>query len=711
MKTISDVIDLVKTYDEGCDCELIQKAYEYAERSHDGVLRKSGEPYIIHPIEVAYILAELECDSETIAASLLHDVIEDTEHVYDDIAEEFGETVADLVDGVTKITKLNYTSAERQQVETYRKMFVAMAKDIRVILIKLADRLHNMRTLDAMSPAKQKIKSRETLDIYAPIAHRLGIYTIKMELEDLSLKYLEPEKYRELIEKVAQSRSERQEFIQKLIDTLADKLDDENISYDIYGRPKHFYSIYKKMEGGKSFEEIYDLFAIRVLVESVNDCYAVLGWVHTLWKPMPNRIKDYIAMPKSNKYQSLHTTVIGPGNKPFEIQIRTYEMHRVAEYGIAAHTLYKEGTKGADELGEWLRWLQDIKDMESEDLEEIKHDLAMDEIFVYTPKGKVIELPKDSTPIDFAYRIHSDIGNKCIGAKVNGKIVPLNHKLKTTDFVEIITKADSKGPNRDWLNFAVSNHARAKIRAFFRKAAKEENVAKGKAMMERELKNHKLTLNDIMKPEYLDFISDRFNATGWDDLFSSIGYGGLRVRYVLGRIIERFPNDFEKEEAKPVIVKAPKDDQSHMVHIQGNNDFAVKFAKCCMPVPGDPIIGYITRGRGVSVHRSDCVNMLHSTEKDRFISVDWINKSQSQSTKNKFASELMIRAVDRNKLLSDVATLISNEGVSISGISSRIMKDSTVNMNIDVVISDTEQLERLMAKIELIENIISVYRI
>ncbi len=710
MSTIYDVVELMKKYDKDCDTNLVMKAYEFAEDSHEGVFRKSGEPYIIHPVEVAYILAGLECDAETIAASLLHDVIEDTDHDYDEIKELFGETVANLVDGVTKITKLNYTSAERQQVETYRKMFVAMAKDIRVILIKLADRLHNMRTLDAMSPAKQKIKSRETLDIYAPIAHRLGIYTIKMELEDLAFRYLEPEKYRDLIKRVAETKAERQEFVNTLIDTLSEKLEAENTEFSISGRPKHFYSIYKKMEGGKAFEEIFDLIAIRVLVDTPADCYAVLGWVHTLWKPMPNRIKDYIAMPKSNKYQSLHTTVIGPGNKPFEIQIRTYEMHKVAEYGIAAHSLYKEGAKGADELGEWLRWLQDIRDMDSEDLEEIKHDLEMDEIFVYTPKGKVIELPADATPIDFAYRIHSDIGNKCIGAKVNGKIVPLNHKLKTTDFVEIITKADSKGPSRDWLTFVVSNHARSKIRAFFRKAAKDENIIKGRDMVERELKNNKLTLGDIMKNEYLDFICDRFNVSGWDDLFSSIGYGGLRVRYVLGRIIERFPQDFPQEEVKPTLVKAPKSEKDNVVHIQGNNDFAVKFAKCCMPVPGDPIIGYITRGRGVTVHRADCVNMLHSDEKDRFISVDWIDKPAS-AKKSQFSSELVIRAIDRNKLLSDVATLISNEGVSISGISSRIMKDSTVNMNIDVVISDTEQLDRLMAKLELIQNVLSVHRI
>lgn len=713
-KTIDDVISLVQTYSKDADTNLILRAYDYARDAHSGTLRRSGEPYITHPVQIAYILAGLESDVETIAAGLLHDVVEDTANTTDDITREFGSEIAYLVDGVTKITKLNFNTETTDQVETFRKMFVAMAKDVRVIIIKLADRLHNMRTLGSMPPEKQRKKSMETLDIYAPIAHRLGIYTMKMEFEDLSLKYLYPEKYEEIVGLVNQFLTERQEYINALIGILSERLERESIKFEIFGRPKHYYSIYKKMQSGKAFSEIFDLIAVRVLVDTENDCYAVLGWVHTLWKPIPGRIKDYIAMPKQNKYQSLHTTVIGPGGKPVEIQIRTYDMHRVAEYGIAAHAQYKEGNKGPDELGEWLRWLLEIKEIgqevkdSDEFMDDVKKDLIAEEVFVYTPKGKVIELPAGATPIDFAYRIHSDVGNKCTGAKVNGKIVPLSYKLKTADFVEIITSPTSKGPSRDWLSVAISAHARSKIRAFFRKADKEENVTKGKDMLEREIRAEHLNTSDIIRNEYQDFICERFNVLSWDDLFSAIGYGGIRPKYVVQRIIERFAANFAAEESAPVLAKVPKTDTSRAVHIQGHSDLDVKFAKCCRPVPGDPIIGYITRGRGVSVHRADCVNILNSTETDRFIDVHWLT---SDNNREKFSSELLIKAIDRPRLISDVSTLIGNEGINISGISSRTGRDSIVVMNIDVIVTNTHQLDRLVEKLGSISNVIGIYRV
>ena len=714
MRTIQDVIDLVVKYNPSADTELIRHAYDYAEKAHASQTRLSGEPYITHPLEIAYILAGLQMDTATIAAGLLHDVVEDTKYSYEDIKREFGAEVADLVDGVTKIAKLEYTNKEDQQVDSFRKMFIAMANDVRVIIIKLADRLHNMRTLGAMRHDKQVQKSMETLDIYAPIAHRLGIFKIKMEFEDLALRYLEPEKYEELVKMVAQKRSEREKYIDDLIKILEDKLNSEGIRYEIAGRPKHFFSIYKKMMGGKNFNEIYDLTAIRVIVENVNDCYAVLGWVHTLWKPIPGRIKDYIAMPKPNMYQSLHTTVIGPGGSPFEIQIRTSEMHRIAEYGIAAHWKYKEGKRGSDELGQRLRWLWELKELEQEVkdsdefMEAVKKDLYTDEVFVFTPKGKVIELPKGATPIDFAYRIHSDIGNKCVGARVNNKMVPLTYKLKTGDIVEVVTSPTSKGPSRDWLGVVVSTHARNKIRTYFRKADREENILKGKDLMERELKHQRLAPGAIIRPEYTDFVYKRFNVASWDDLYSAIGYGGVRPGYIIQRIKENFIADFPVPEAKPNLVSAPKNAGERAVHVQGHSDLAIKFARCCMPVPGDNIIGYITRGRGITVHRADCINVKNSDETDRLIEVNWID---STSPREKFSAEILVKAVDRQKLLSDITTIIGNEGISISGITSRTQKDETVNMNIDIVISNTKQVDSLIGKLSGISNVISVYRI
>ncbi len=710
--TIDSVLEKVKKYNPSVDEKAIRNAYDFAFHAHENQTRFSGEAYITHPLAIADILADMQMDTPTIIAGLLHDVVEDTSYTYEDIEERFGSEVANLVDGVTKIAKFKFSSKEQEQIESFRKMFVAMASDIRIIIIKLSDRLHNMRTLSAMRADKQIQKATETLNIYAPIAHRLGMFNMKWEFEDLALRYLEPEKYHELTRSVVMKRQERESYIENVIGILREKLDKEGISCEIYGRPKHFYSIYKKMQSGKSFSDIYDLIAVRVIVDTVSDCYAVLGWVHTLWKPIPGRIKDYIAMPKPNMYQSLHTTVIGPGGSPFEIQIRTKEMHLVAEYGVAAHWKYKEGKKGSDELAEKLQWLMEIKELEKESegsedfVESVKTDLYTDEVFVFTPKGKVIEMPTGSTPIDFAYRIHTDIGNKCVGAKVHGKIVPLTYKLKTGDIVEIITSPQSKGPSRDWLNVVVSPQARNKIRAYFRKADREENVLRGKESLKRELKHLKIDQNKIINNKYEEFITKRFNVASWDDLFAAIGYGGIRAGYVIQRIKDRYKEDFI-EEAKPTTFKKPTGDKTRSVHIQGNVDLAVKFAHCCMPVPGDNIIGYITRGRGVTIHRADCINIKNSNETDRLIEVNWLEDYNSGS---EFVAKLVLNATDRTGIIADVASAISNEGISISALKSKTPEDGLAKMNIDVIVNTTRQVDLLVKKLENIKGVLSIYR-
>ena len=712
---VDKLLEKVSAYNPQADTALIRKAYELARDAHEGQNRYSGDPYIIHPLAVADILADMHMDQSTIIAGLLHDVIEDTPVTYQELCDTFGQEVADIVDGVTKITKFSFSSNEEAQIESYRKMFVSMASDVRVIIVKLCDRLHNMRTLYAMRPDKQIQKSHETLDIYAPIADRLGMFNIKWEFEDLALRYLEPEKYRELEDSVKLKRAEREQYIDNVIGILREKLVSEGITAEIYGRPKHFYSIYKKMQSGKSFSDIYDLIAVRVIVETVGDCYAVLGWVHTLWKPIPGRIKDYIAMPKPNMYQSLHTTVIGPGGSPFEIQIRTREMHLVAEYGIAAHWKYKEGKKGSDELAEKLQWLMEIKELEKESegaedfVESVKSDLLTDEVFVFTPKGKVFELPAGSTPIDFAYRVHTDVGNHCTGAKVHGKIVPLTYKLETGDIVEIITSSSSKGPSRDWLNIVVSPQARNKIRAFLRKNEREENVAKGKDAVKREAKHLHLEYNAIINTKYTDFICRRFNVLSWDDLFASIGYGGIRPGYVIQRIRERFPEDFAEVEEKRTLVKAPNTDSSKAVHVQGNSDLSVKFAHCWMPVPGDRIIGYITRGRGITVHRTDCVNMKNVDDLDRLISVDWIDESGSSD--NKFIVSLNITANDRKGILAEVTTAISDMGLDISALKTKPSQDGIARISTDVVVYSTSQVNALIAKLDRITDVVNIYRV
>lgn len=710
---IDDIIRLVKTYNPTADDKFIRGAYEFAALAHNGQNRLSGEPYITHPLAIAKILAELKMDTNTIVAGILHDVIEDTHYTYEDIEERFGKEVAQLVDGVTKIAKFQFYSKEQEQVESFRKMFVAMANDIRIIIIKLCDRLHNMRTLSSMREDKQVQKANETLNIYAPIANRLGISMIKWEFEDLAFRYLEPDEYHDLVNNVVLKRKEREEYIDNVIGILKAKMDEEGIDCDISGRPKHFYSIYKKMQSGRNFSEIYDLIAVRIIVNTVNDCYAALGWVHTLWKPIPGRIKDYIAMPKPNMYQSLHTTVLGPGGSPFEIQIRTNEMHLIAEYGIAAHWKYKEGKKGSDELAEKLHWLMELKELEEESegsddfVETVKTDLYNDEIFVFTPKGRVIELPLGSTPIDFAYRIHTDIGNKCSGARVNGKIVPLTYGLSTGEIVQIITSPISKGPSRDWLGVVKSPQAKSKIRAYFRKTDKDENIIKGKESFKRELKHYTLEYNDIVKNEYTDFTFKRFNVTSWEDLFAVIGYGGLRAGYVIQRIKDNYKKDFAEPETIN-LVKPPKSDKGRSVHIQGHSDLAVKFARCCMPVPGDHIIGYITRGRGITVHRADCINIQNSNERDRLIDVNWIEHT---SKDDRFTTELVLRSLDRKGLLADVSTAIGNEGINISGLNTKPDSDGIFTMHIDIVVDNAEQIETLIRKLSNIPDVLKVFRL
>jgi GTP pyrophosphokinase len=716
------IIEKIKKQELDVDIDLIKRAYELAEKAHKDQYRESGEPYLMHPVEVALITIELGLDTDTICAALLHDVVEDTEYTYEDIKNMFNPQIAFLVEGVTKLGKIEYKSKEEQQAENIRKMLVAMANDVRVILIKLADRLHNMRTLKYLPPHKQKEKAQETLDIFAPLAHRLGISKIKWELEDLCLRYLKPDEYYELVNKVQKKRGEREKELNEIIDILKNKLSQSGIIADIEGRPKHFYSIYRKMVyKNKTFDQIFDLLAIRVIVDTVRDCYAALGIVHTLWKPIPGRFKDYIAMPKPNMYQSIHTTVIGPGGQPFEIQIRTWEMHRTAEYGIAAHWKYKEGIT-SDDLGDRLKWLREIIEFQKqttdakEFMETVKIDLFSDEVFVFTPKGTVIDLPVDSTPIDFAYRIHTDIGNKCIGAKVNGKMVPLDYKLKTGDIVEIITSGTSKGPSRDWLNIAKSSQAKNKIKQYFKRIYKEENIEKGKELIEKELKRHKISYSDAMKSDIIDVVLKRFNYAQIDDLYATIGSGALSASLVVGKIKEELCKDKEKEEIKSVADFEPKkpiqrerkrEGVKQGIEVKGEKDLLVRFAKCCNPVPGDEIIGFITKGRGVSVHRKDCTNFKHlsEVEPERVIEARWTGEHTSS-----FVADIQIEATDRTGLLADITNTIVNTKVSVKAINARTNRKNTATIHLSLEVLNTEQLEKIMRDFRKLSGVIDVYR-
>ncbi len=721
-KNLDELISTLVKYHPDADVALVEKAYHFAERAHAGQMRKSGEPYFVHPLTVAGILAKLMLDPPTIAAGLLHDTVEDCEGVtLEVITQEFGQEVAVLVDGVTKLKRLDFSSRVEQQAESIRKMILAMSRDIRVVLIKLADRTHNMRTLKAQSPESQRRIAQETLDIYAPLAHRLGVYKIKQELEDLCLRYLDPDGYQNLIAKVGMKRAEREQNIQAVMQTLGEKIREMDIRFEIDGRPKHFYSIYRKMVlQHKPFEQIYDLIALRVLVDSVQDCYAVLGIVHTLWKQIPNRFKDYISMPKPNMYQSLHTTVVGENGMPFEVQIRTHEMHRIAEYGIAAHWRYKEGKQAADGLDNKLYWLRQILDWQNDmrDSEEfiksLKVDLFSDEIFVFTPKGEIVDLPKGATPIDFAYRIHSEVGNKCVGAKVNGRIVTLDTQLETGDFVEIITQQNSKGPSRDWLKIVKTSQAKAKIRNFYKKELKEENIASGKQMLEYEAKRQSANLSALMKAEYAEPILRKFSFADLDDLYAAVGCGGITATHVVTRLREE-----QRSHEKPLVPLTPrvpeavparggkssaKDDMG--IRVAGLPGCQVHFAKCCTPLPGDEIIGYITRGRGVTIHSRECVNVNTSHDPARWIEAEW-----SESTNSSYNGSIQILAADRSNLLADLMSYLSAQKVTVCALNARVNSNQTCTIELTLQVANKQELDWIIKQIAKRQDTIEIFRV
>ena len=710
----------VQKHHPGDSYLLVKKAYEFAENAHRGQIRKSGEPYFIHPVSVASILTDLMIDAPTIAAGFLHDTVEDCKDVtLDTIRTEFGDEVALLVDGVTKLDKIDFTDREEQKAESLRKMILAMSKDIRVVIIKLADRLHNMRTLRFQPEDRQKAIASETLDIFAPLAHRLGMNAIKQELEDLSFKYMNPEAYHEIAQKVGLRRAEREENIRMVIGELSEKLDAQGMHYEMDGRPKHLYSIYNKMTSqGKTFDQIYDLIAVRVLVDTVQDCYTVLGIVHTLWNQIPGRFKDYISVPKSNMYQSLHTTLIG-GRKmpfPFEIQIRTWEMHRIAEFGVAAHWRYKEGGSGEGDLDNKLYWLRQILDWQKETrdskefIDSLKTDLFSEEVLLFTPKGDIVSMQRGATPIDFAYRIHSGVGNHCVGAKVNGRIVPLETELETGDRVEVITSSNSKGPSMDWLKVVKTQQAKAKIRQFLKRELRGENVVKGRDMLDHEAKRRGVSLGALTKPEYYDGILKRYAFQELDDIYGAVGYGGIASAYVISRLIE----EQRKAEAPllPKVVEAPPQElQKHLgkpchgVYVKGESGMLVRFAKCCNPVPGDEIIGYITRGRGVTVHKADCPN-ASASEQERMVEVSWADTEGGA-----FNASLTIIAYDHVSLLGELALCIGNMDVPIMAVSAkRDEKHKTSVITVVLQVNCREQLDKVTKNLHNRSDIIEVYR-
>ena len=733
-----ELIEKIKTYHPSNDFSMVEKAYKLAVDAHKDQKRKSGEPYIIHPLKVAYILAELELDMETIVAGILHDIIEDTEYSYEDISNLFSEEIAALVDGVTKLGKLSYTTKEEAQAENYRKMFLAMAKDIRVILIKLADRLHNMRTLNYMTPEKQREKAQETLDIYAPLAHRLGISKIRSEMEDLCFKYLNPDAFDDLATKIQKKKEERDAFVQDMVKELQTKMDEAGIKGKVYGRTKHFFSIYKKMVNqNKTLDQVYDLFAIRALVDSVKDCYAVLGIVHTMYTPMPGRFKDYIAMPKPNMYQSLHNTLIGPHGQVFEVQIRTWEMHRTSEYGIAAHWKYKEGK--ANEKGTkaskkeeaklaWLRqimeWQQDMSD-NKEYLDTIKLDLNIftTQVYAFTPQGDVIQLSKDSTPIDFAYMIHSAVGNKMVGARVNNKIVPLDHKIQNGDIIEIITSQNSKGPNRDWLAIVKTAQARTKIKQWFKREEKEENIIRGREMILADMKKKGFQPQDLLRPEWQEIVVVKYDFKNWDALLAAVGYGGLKEGQVVNRLKDEYLKekrktqtaedalkDFEKTiDDKPV----KKHKSKSGIIVEGIGDVAVRFSKCCSPVPGDEIVGFVTRGRGVTIHRTDCINVINlsNEERGRLINAEWDAHFARGDMNTSYLAELRVTANDRVGLILEISRQLADDDISVKGFNVRTTKDMLAIFNITIEIKTKEQLERVVKRLKALKDIVEVERV
>ncbi len=715
-------IRLVEKLKNDCsdnELRLLEMAYKVSKSAHDGQQRVSGDPFIIHPVEVANILADLEMDITSIVAALLHDTIEDTTCTYEEIKKQFGAEVADLVDGVTKIGKIQFTSKEEEQAENFRKMFLAMAKDIRVILIKLADRLHNMRTLKYKPSEKRIATSRETLEIYAPLAHRLGIFKIKWELEDICMRYLKPEIYYDLVEKISKKRKERETFLSDIVNTLKNKLTELGLKMTIEGRPKHFYSIYTKMyRQNKTLEQIYDIFAVRIIVDSVKDCYTALGAVHELYKPIPGRFKDYIAMPKPNMYQSLHTTLIGKEGIPFEVQIRTWEMHRVAEYGIAAHWKYKEGRSKDSKLDVKLAWLRQLLDWQNdmrdadEFMKTLRIDLFTDEVFVFTPKGDVKSLPSGSTPIDFAYAIHSGVGNSMMGAKINGKIVPLGYKLNNGDIVEILTSSNVVGPSRDWLKIARSSQARSKINQWFKKEKKDENIIRGKELVERDLKKHGLTHTQLFKPEWVDIVLKKYTFLTIDDLYAGIGYGGITANKVISRLKEEYRKTVKEEEPELLSSTLAKDEKKKKqnsekgIIVKGIDNCLVRLAQCCNPVPGDEIVGFVTKGRGVSVHRTDCVNMANNMfDEDRIIEVMWDKVKDAA-----YKADVNLLAHDRSSLIVDITNTINENGVPLKGINARTTRDQIAIINITMEILNTQQLDKIIRKLKRISGVFQVTR-
>lgn len=715
------LIDTIHTYLPQAKCDDVTKAYNLAEEAHKDQRRVSGEPYILHPLAVAQILADMKIDTTTITASLLHDVVEDTSYTLEDIKKMFGKEVAFLVDGVTKLSRLNYRTKEDQQLNSMRKMFLAMAKDVRVVVIKLADRLHNMRTLRYMRSDKQKRIAQETLEIFAPLAHRLGIFNIKWELEDLSFRYLEPDKYYDLVDQMKQKRHVREEIVNEAIDVLKKALDEAHIHCEINGRPKHFYSIYKKMKkDNRDLSQVYDLFAIRVIVDDVKDCYGVLGIVHSLWKPLPYRFKDYIAMPKPNNYQSLHTTVIGTRGQPVEIQIRTWEMHRIAEYGVAAHWRYKEGNQTAnkdafDEKMGWLRNLLEWQDTSNpkEFVNALKLDAFSDEVFVFSPRGDVIDLPQGSIPIDFAYRIHTDVGHRCVGAKINGKIAPLDYKLKNGDIVEIITSKVGK-PSLDWLNIVGSSESRSKIRSWFKKENREENIAKGLDALERECKRLGHDWKALNVGGRLGRVAKQMNAGSEDDLVAAVGYGGFAVNTVLIKLLELHKKDLQKQEEKTnslaalekLKTKKPVKHNGTGILVKGEPGLLVRLAKCCSPVPGDPIIGFITRGRGVSVHRADCPNVTHGqNDVDRLIDVEW-----DYDGNERFEVNMEIVAYDRTGIMAEIMATLAEMKISILSVNAKTSDTKNVTIHMGISIKDLAQFEFVATKIRRLKDVYAVER-